>query len=226
MDINKGKIIVLEGTDCSGKATQSEILLKRLIDAGYKAVTLSFPCYDTPTGKIVGGPLLGKKEIGETYFGDELLNLDPKIASLYYAADRKYNMPRVYDYLDKGYYVILDRYVTSNLANQGGKIKDKDERFYIYQWIDKLEYWLLELPKPDITIFLHVPYDFSKELKRNRKELDAIENSETNMKDAESAYIELSELYNWNRVECVKENRLRSIEDISNEIYDIVTSNK
>ncbi len=226
MDINKGKIIVLEGTDCSGKATQSEILLKRLKDEGYKAVTLSFPCYDTPTGKIVGGPLLGKKELGETYFGDELLNLDPKIACLYYAADRKYNMPRVYEYLEQGYYVILDRYVTSNLANQGGKIKDKDERFYIYQWIDKLEYWLLELPKPDITIFLHVPYDFSKELKKNRTETDAIENSETNMKDAESAYIELSELYNWNRVECVKENKLRSIEDISNEIYDIVTNNK
>ncbi len=226
MDINKGKIIVLEGTDCSGKATQSEILLKRLKDEGYKAVTLSFPCYDTPTGKIVGGPLLGRKELGETYFGDELLNLDPKIACLYYAADRKYNMPRVYEYLEQGYYVILDRYVTSNLANQGGKIKDKDERFYIYQWIDKLEYWLLELPKPDITIFLHVPYDFSKELKKNRTETDAIENSETNMKDAESAYIELSELYNWNRVECVKENKLRSIEDISNEIYDIVTNNK
>lgn len=226
MDINKGKIIVLEGTDCSGKATQSEILLKRLKDEGYKAVTLSFPCYDTPTGKIVGGPLLGRKELGETYFGDELLNLDPKIACLYYAADRKYNMPRVYEYLEQGYYVILDRYVTSNLANQGGKIKDKDERFYIYQWIDKLEYWLLELPKPDITIFLHVPYDFSKELKKNRTETDAIENSETNMKDAESAYIELSELYNWNRVECVKENKLRTIEDISNEIYDIVTNNK
>ena len=226
MDINKGKIIVLEGTDCSGKATQSEILLKRLKDEGYKAVTLSFPCYDTPTGKIVGGPLLGRKELGETYFGDELLNLDPKIACLYYAADRKYNMPRVYEYLEQGYYVILDRYVTSNLANQGGKIKDKDERFYIYQWIDKLEYWLLELPKPDITIFLHVPYDFSKELKKNRTVTDAIENSETNMKDAESAYIELSELYNWNRVECVKENKLRTIEDISNEIYDIVTNNK
>ena len=226
MDINEGKIIVLEGTDCSGKATQSEILLKRLKDEGYKAVTLSFPCYDTPTGKIVGGPLLGRKELGETYFGDELLNLDPKIACLYYAADRKYNMPRVYEYLEQGYYVILDRYVTSNLANQGGKIKDKDERFYIYQWIDKLEYWLLELPKPDITIFLHVPYDFSKELKKNRTETDAIENSETNMKDAESAYIELSELYNWNRVECVKENKLRTIEDISNEIYNIVTNNK
>jgi dTMP kinase len=135
-------------------------------------------------------------------------------------------MPRVYEYLEQGYYVILDRYVTSNLANQGGKIKDKDERFYIYQWIDKLEYWLLELPKPDITIFLHVPYDFSKELKKNRTETDAIENSETNMKDAESAYIELSELYNWNRVECVKENKLRTIEDISNEIYDIVTNSK
>ena len=221
---DKGKIIVLEGTDCSGKATQSEILLKRLIDEGHKAVALSFPCYDTPTGKIVGGPLLGRKDMGESYFGDELVTLDPRIASLYYAADRKYNMDKVYDYLNKGYYVILDRYVTSNLANQGGKIKDKDERFYIYQWIDKLEYWLLDLPKPDKTIFLHVPYDFSKELKKNRESIDAMENSEESMKNAENAYIELSGLYNWNRVECVKENKLRTIEDISNEIYDIVIS--
>ncbi len=222
----KGKIIVIEGTDCSGKATQSELLLKRLNDDGYKAISLSFPCYDTPTGKIVGGPYLGKPEIGESYFGNEALSLDPKIASLYYAADRKYNMKKVNEYLEKGYYVILDRYVTSNLAHQGGKIADRDERFYIYQWIDKLEYWLLELPKPDKTIFLHVPYDFAKELKSNRKGTDVHENSEEHLKNAEKAYIELSELYNWDKIECIKDNKLRTIEDINNEIYYIVTNSK
>ncbi len=221
--MEKGKIIVIEGTDCSGKATQSEILLKRLNDDGYKAISLSFPCYDTPTGKIVGGALLGKKEIGESVFGEQMLSLDPKITSLYYAADRKYNIDKVLEYVNQGYYVIIDRYVTSNLAHQGAKIENKDERFYIYQWIDKLEYWLLELPKPDETIFLHVPYDFAKELKKNRDYLDMVEQSETHLKNAERAYIELSELYNWKKVECVKDNELRSIEDISNEIYDLVT---
>ena len=223
MDENKGKIIVIEGTDSSGKATQTKLLMEKLTANNIKCIAMSFPCYDTPTGKIVGGPLLGKKEIGESVFGEEMLSLDPKITSLYYAADRKYNIDKVLEYVNQGYYVIIDRYVTSNLAHQGAKIENKDERFYIYQWIDKLEYWLLELPKPDETIFLHVPYDFAKELKKNRDYLDMVEQSEIHLKNAERAYIELSELYNWKKVECVKDNELRLIEDISNEIYDLVT---
>ena len=189
-------------------------------------VVSRLPIYSSSTGKIVGGPYLGKPEIGESYFGEEAITLDPKIASLYYAADRKYNMSKVNEYLEKGYYVILDRYVTSNLAHQGGKILDRDERFYIYQWIDKLEYWLLELPKPDKTIFLHVPYDFAKELKKNRQSLDVHENSEEHLRNAEKAYIELSELYNWDKVECIRDNKLRTIEDINNEIYFLVTNKK
>ena len=121
MDDNKGKIIVIEGTDCSGKQTQSQLLIERLKKDGYKCVSLSFPCYDTPTGKIVGGAYLGKPEICESFF-ENAVKLDPKIACLYYAADRKYNIGKVLDYIDKGYYVILDRYVTSNLAHQGCKI--------------------------------------------------------------------------------------------------------
>ena len=218
MDDVKGKIIVIEGTDCSGKQTQSELLVERLNKDGIKCVSFSFPCYDTPTGKIVGGAYLGKPEICPSFFEDAV-KLDPKIACLYYAADRKYNIGRIQEYVDKGYYVILDRYVTSNLAHQGCKIEDKDERFYMYQWIDKLEYWLLELPKPDKTIFLHVPYDFSKELEKNRQFLDEHEKSPEHLKNAERAYVELSQLYNWDTIECVQDNKLRSIEDINNEIY-------
>ncbi len=221
MDENKGKIIVIEGTDCSGKATQSKLLVERLNKDGHKCISLSFPCYDTPTGKIVGGAYLGKPEICESFF-DSAVNLDPKIACLYYAADRKYNISKVIDYVNQGYYVILDRYVTSNLAHQGCKIEDKDERFYMYQWIDKLEYWLLELPKPDKTIFLHVPYDFTKELEKNREFLDEHEKSPEHLQKAERAYVELAELYNWTKIECIKDNKLRSIEDINDEIYDII----
>ena len=218
---NKGKIIVIEGTDCSGKQTQSQLLVERLKKDGLKCVSFSFPCYDTPTGKIVGGAYLGKPEICESFF-DDAVKLDPKIACLYYAADRKYNIGKVLEYVNKGYYVILDRYVTSNLAHQGCKIENKDERFYMYQWIDKLEYWLLELPKPDKTIFLHVPYDFTKELEKNRQFLDEHEKSPEHLKNAERAYVELAGLYNWNKIECIKDNKLRTIEDISNEIYKIV----
>ena len=220
-DKSKGKIIVIEGTDCSGKATQSNLLVERLNKEGKKCISFSFPCYDTPTGKIVGGAYLGKPEICDSFF-DDAVKLDPKIACLYYAADRKYNIKKVLEYVDKGYFVILDRYVTSNLAHQGCKIEDKDERFYMYQWIDKLEYWLLELPKPDKTIFLHVPYDFTKELEKNRQFLDEHEKSPEHLKNAERAYVELAGLYNWNKIECIKDNKLRTIEDISNEIYKIV----
>ena len=220
---NNGKIIVIEGTDCTGKSTQSELLTKRLEKEGKKCVFLSFPCYDTPTGKIVGA-YLGKNESSKSFF-ENPVDLDPKVACLYYAADRKYNIGKVLDYIKNGYYVILDRYVTSNLAHQGCKIENDDERFYMYQWIDKLEYWLLDLPKPDITIFLHVPYDFAKELVKNRDNVDEIEKSPEYLKKAERSYVELAGLYNWNTIECIKDNKLRSIEDIGEEIYNIVINN-
>lgn len=218
----KGKIIVIEGTDCSGKETQSKILVDRLNKEGIKAISLSFPMYDTATGKIVGGAYLGKKEIGECLFEEGAVNLDPKIASLYYAADRKYNINKVIDYVNNGYYVILDRYISSNMAHQGSKITDKDERFNMYQWIDKLEYWLLELPKPDLTIFLHMPYLASLELKKNRLSLDQHEVSKEHLINAEKAYIELSELYNWKKVDCTIGSDIKTIDSISEEIIDIV----
>ncbi len=217
-----GKIIVIEGTDCSGKETQSKLLEQKLKEKKIKCVRFGFPMYDTPTGKIVGGAYLGKPEICESYFKEGAVNVDPHVVCLYYAADRKYNMTKIQKYLDEDYYVILDRYTTSNLAHQGSKIHDKDERFNMYQWIDKLEYWLLQLPKPDKTIFLHMPYEQSLSLKKNRQFLDEHEKSPEHLKQAEESYIELSQLYNWDRVECVKDNKIRDIEDINKEILELV----
>ena len=90
-----GKIIVIEGTDCSGKETQAKLLEKRLNDLGKKSINFSFPMYDTPTGKIVGGSYLGKKEIGDSLFKEGAINVDPYVGCLYYAADRKYNMKKI-----------------------------------------------------------------------------------------------------------------------------------
>ena len=222
----KGKLIVIEGTDCSGKQTQTELLEKRIKEKGYDCIRFDFPKYDTPTGKIVGGPYLGKAEICESFFKEGPVNVDPKIACLYYAADRKYSINIVNEYLEKGYFVILDRYTTSNLAHQGSKILDKDERFNMYQWIDKLEYWLLELPKPDMTIFLHMPYEYTKELKGNRKFLDEQEKDEEYLKHAEFCYKELKELYNWEYINCIKDNNIRTIEDISDEILSKILTIK
>ena len=217
-----GKIIVIEGTDCSGKETQSKLLEKRLNENGKKCIRFEFPMYDTPTGKIVGGCYLGKEEIGKSYFPEGAVNVDPKVVSLYYAADRKYNMSKIEEYLNQDYYVLLDRYVTSNLAHQGSKIKNTDERFNMYQWIDKLEYWLLGLPKPDMTIFLHVPYEYTLELRKNRTSIDEHEKSVEHLQQAEEAYLELSKLYNWITIECIKDNNLKSIEEINDEIYEVI----
>lgn len=218
----KGKIIVIEGTDCSGKETQSRLLEEKLIEAGLKCIRFEFPNYDSPTGKIVGGAYLGKEEISNSYFKEGAPNVDPYIACLYYAADRKYNISKINKYLNDGYYVIIDRYTTSNMAHQGGKIHDKEKRFFMYQWIDKLEYWLLQLPKPDITIFLHMPYEYTKELRKNRINIDEHEKSEDHLKNAEEAYIELSELYNWSKIECTSDGKIKSILEINTEILDIL----
>ena len=215
-----GKFIVIEGTDCSGKETQSKLLVEKLNNMGHKAIRLTFPNYDTPTGKIVGGPYLGKKEICECWFPEGAVNLDPKVASLYYAADRKYNEKDIKKYLEEDYFVICDRYVSSNMAHQGSKIKNDEERFHMYEWIDKLEFWLLGLPKPDKTIFLHVPYTYAAKLKKNRLSLDEHEMCEEHLKNSVVAYIELSELYNWKHINCIKDDAIRSVEDINAEIIE------
>lgn len=217
-----GKLIVVEGTDCSGKGTQSEILFNRLKNENRNVVKMSFPMYETPTGKIVGGPYLGKEHICHGWFEEGANNVPAKVASLYYAADRLYNINVINHYLDNDYIVILDRYVTSNMGHQAGKIKDKQERYEMFKWLEKLEYDLLELPRPDIKLFLHMPYRYSKELQKNRQELDEHELSEDNLINAENAYLEMTEMFDFIKIECVKAEKIRSIEDISEEIYNSI----
>ena len=216
----KGKYIVIEGTDCSGKETQSTLIEKKLKEKGIKCLHLSFPMYDTPTGKIVGDDYLGRNK--ESLFKEGATNVSPYIASLYYAADRKYNISKIIDYYNEGYYIILDRYTTSNMAHQGSKIENKEERFYMYQWIDKLEYWLLKLPKPDKTIFLHMPIKYTLELEKNRKSQDDHEKDPDYLRKSEEAYIELSELYGWDKIECVKDGKIKKIEEINEEIMQLI----
>ena len=216
-----GKIIVIEGTDCSGKETQSKMLVEKLKEKGYKVKRMSFPMYESPTGKIVGGAYLGKKEIGPCLFEEGAVNVDPEVASLYYAADRRYHLDMLLKLKEENDYLILARYISSNMAHQGSKIVDDEKRYHIYQFIDKLEYWLLSLPKPDCTIFLHMPTEYAKKLKQNRENIDEHEKNEAYLQQSEKAYIELSEMYNWKTIECVRENEIRTIEDINDELLKI-----
>ena len=223
----RGKLIVIEGTDCSGKETQSKLIIERLKKDNIPCEFFSFPNYDSPTGKIIGGPYLGKEYICREWFDDKgwfketAPLVDPKVSSLYFAADRKYNINIINSLLDKGINVILDRYFYSNMAHQGGKISNREERIKMYKWIEKLEIDLLELPLADIKIFLHVPYFISLELKQNRLEtLDENESNKDHLINAEKAYLEIAEIYNFENIRCYKENKILSIEEINDKIYE------
>lgn len=217
-----GKLIVIEGTDCSGKETQTKKLFDRLKKEGIKVVRFSFPMYETATGKIVGGPYLGKSSICESWFSDPI-NLDPKVTSLYYAADRRFNIPEIQKYLDEDYIVLVDRYTISNMAHQGSKIDSEEKRYELFKWIEKLEYDFLELPKPDKIIFLHMPYIYSIKLSGNRKELDVQEKNTSHLRKAEIVYIELAKLYNFDVIKCVENDTLKTVEEIHEEVYDKIT---
>ncbi|MDD3048633.1 MAG: thymidylate kinase [Bacilli bacterium] len=219
----KGKLIVIEGTDCSGKQTQSEKLIKRLHEDNIQVESLSFPMYDTPTGKIIGGAYLGKDYICKSWFKEGAVNVEPKVISLYYAADRLYNVDKINSLLNKGINVILDRYTSSNMGHQGGKINDKDERLKTYKWIDDLEYGFLKLPRPDLTFLLYMPYEYGVSLKQKRKEnLDEHENSKEHLLNAERAYLELAEVYDYKIINCIENKKIRTINDINDELYNIV----
>lgn len=211
--MSKGKLIVIEGTDCSGKQTQCDKLIENLEKSGIKAISFSFPNYDSPTGKIIGDAYLGKN--GNSYFIEGTENVNPKISSLYYAADRVYHKDIIIKYLEEGYVVILNRYVESNMAFQGGKIKDIKQRNMMYEWLDNLEYVLLDMPRPDMVIFLYLPYEYVCLLKEKRGQI-----ANTNiLRMAEIAYIELASIYEYKKINCLLNNDLRSIDDISEEIF-------
>ena len=219
----KGKLITIEGTDCSGKETQTNLLIKKLREEGYQVQNFSFPNYNSPTGRIIGGPYLGKENFGSCYFEEGSTKVDPKVASLYYAADRKYNINKINFLLEQGYNVILDRYIYSNMAHQGGKIEEKKERLEMYNWLDKLEFDLMQLPKPDLTIFLHMPVEVAEKLKTHRQEkADGHEKDPNHLKHAETAYIELAEKYNFVTIECSENGRPKNIDAINEVIYKTV----
>lgn len=215
----KGKLIVIEGTDCSGKETQTALLVKYLKEKKEKVFTMAFPNYDSPTGKIIGGPFLGKKYICDGFFPEGAPSVDPKVSSLYFAADRYYNLPIIQKKLEEGYIVILDRYVYSNMAHQAGKEGDKEKRQELYKFNATLEFDLLGLPRADKVIFLYMPVEGAKTLRANRPEaLDQNEMDEEYLKKSQKAYLELSKLFNYIKIDCFKDGVVRSIEDISKDV--------
>lgn len=226
--IMRGKLIVIEGTDCSGKETQARLLAKKLNESGIKSQHLSFPNYNKPTGKIIGSCYLGREELcrdllkeSNSWFEEGASNVDGLVSSLYYAADRRYNIKQIEDLLNKGVNVILDRYTFSNMAHQGGKIITQEERFQFFKKIEVLEFDLLGLPKPDLVILLYVPYQVTIELQESRNETrDQHEKDKNHLKRAEQTYLELRALYHFKMIECTKEGKIRTIEEIHQELFE------
>jgi dTMP kinase len=222
------KLIAIEGTDCSGKETQSKMLVDRLNKDGIKATMLSFPMYYTATGKIVGACYLGKEEMCKDILAPGIVGLfeegascvDPITSSLLYAADRRYNLPVIEKAMDENDAVILDRYTYSNMAHQAGKIKNSSERTFMFQLLEHLEFNVCKLPRADKVIFLYVPYENALILKKNRKEKpDQLESVEEHLKNAEETYLQLADYYDFETISCVNDMKIKPIDEIHQDVY-------
>lgn len=218
----KGKLVVIDGTDGSGKATQTELLVKNLKKAGYKVKIEDFPQYGQKSAGLVEEYLNGiygtAKELG------------PYIPSIFYAVDRFAAKKRIKENLKKGCIVVSNRYVTASMGHQGGKIKDKKERAKYFKWLFDLEYGLFRIPKPDQNIILHVPAGISQKLvlqKKDRayikgKKMDIHEADLEHLRAAELAYLEMAVKFNYPVIECAVNNVVLSREKIAKLVWEKV----
>src|SRR3989344_53264 len=155
MKLKKGKLVVVDGIDGSGKATQVGLLAERFRQSGIRFKTIDFPrYYDNFFGRMIGSYLSG-------IYGD-FIKVDPRLASVLYAADRFEASKDIRKWVESGYVVIADRYVSANQIHQGGKIKDKKARREFLKWLDEMEYDIFQIPKPNLVIYLDVPFEVSK----------------------------------------------------------------
>ncbi|PIN86852.1 thymidylate kinase [Candidatus Woesearchaeota archaeon CG10_big_fil_rev_8_21_14_0_10_44_13] len=210
---HKGKLIVIEGTDGSGKATQSKLLVEKLEKEGFKVKTIDFPQYGRPCAKKVEDYLAGK-------FG-KVEDVSPYDAARFYAEDRVDAAPMMKRWLEEGDIIIANRYQQSNKGHQASKIKDPGERKRFMEWIDDLEYSQNMIPRPDAVIFLHVPAEIAQTLitkRGNRKDIHEADTS--HLKDTEQAYMEIAKKERWIMIECVKEGRIMQIGDIQRIVWE------
>lgn len=218
----KGKLIVLEGIDGSGKETQSNLLEKKLKEKGRKVMHISFPDYESPSSALVKMYLKGD-------FGRNPEDVNPYAASLFYAVDRfaSYRM-KWKDFYEKGGIVIADRYTTSNMVHQMTKYEDEVKRKDFLSWLEKTEYGELELPRPDLVILLDIPLAVSENLVKERAKkggsMDIHEQHLDYLRKCHDAYRQLVALYHWKRIPCTEEGRLRSIEDIGKDVEKAVAA--
>lgn len=215
------EIIVFEGTDGCGKQTQSTLLYNYLKEKGKNVRLQSFPNYESTSSSLVKLYLNGD-------FGSDINCLDAYQTSTLYAVDRLYTMHTLKEFLKSDGYLILDRYVESNMIHQASKIKDKNLKDKYLDWIYNFEYEVLKLPKPTKTFFLNMPVDFSIKLKTERNINKAGLKNDIQEKDNEhliKAYnngLYIAEKYKFSKIDCVENDRIKSIEEIHSEIISLL----
>ena len=216
----KGVLVIIEGSDSSGKATQTELLYNRLVNEKYSVKKIDFPNYKSDSSALVKMYLNGE-------FGGTASDVSPYVASTFYAVDRFASFKKEWEqlYID-GTIILADRYVTSNMVHQAAKISNPNQKSEYLSWLWDLEFVKFGLPTPDYVFFLDMPPEFSIKLMETRnnkitgeaqkdiheKDLDFLRASYNNSR-------EIAEKYNWTRIECVQKGQIKTIEQIHEEVY-------
>lgn len=219
----KGKLIVIDGNDGSGKKTQTDLLLKLLTDKGHSVKTIDFPrYYDNFFGGFLAECLRGEH--------GNFVDLNPKIASALFAADRFESKQQIVEWLKQGHVVVADRYATANMIHQGGKISDEVEREKFMTWLEEMEFGTFGIPKPDIVLYLDVSVDASlanlagKKESYTKESKDQHEASRSFLENSREAALWLCKQNpNWQMVVCADEEGMRSVEEISSDIIELVS---
>lgn len=212
-----GKLIVLEGTDGSGKSTQMQLLMERLQREGKAFRQLRFPRYDQPSSALIRMYLGGD-------FGQDPNAVNAYAASTFYAVDRYASYLQDWgDYYRQGGLLVADRYTTSNAVHQAGKVPPEERRAFL-GWLSDLEYNKMNLPQPDLVLWLNMPVERTLELMRHRQECGG---GAADIHEKDPAYLahcyemarEAAEFYGWCTIDCVRDGVIRPAAEIAEEIY-------
>ena len=215
-----GKLYVIDGTDASGKQTQFEKLQERLKKENIDYRVISFPNYDSPSSALVKMYLSGE-------FGENAKNISPYVASTFFAVDRYATFKKeLEEYYKGGGIILADRYTTANMVHQAGKIDNKEEREKFLNWLWDLEFNLYKLPEPTKVLFLDMPPEYAFELMKNREnkfthqaQKDIHERDKSHIIDSYNAACEVAQKYNWVKISCVNDKKIRTIEEIHEDIF-------
>lgn len=210
-----GKLIVIEGTDGSGKATQTTRLFERLRNLRVNVLRVSFPNYESESSALIKMYLRGD-------FGGSAESVNPYAAAMFYAVDRFASYTQWKDFYNEGGIVLADRYTASNAAHQAAKFTRKADKEKFWNWLEDVEYKKFQLPRPDLTIFLNMPPQIAAMLRQKRGREDLHESDAAYMEKSYKTYVDLSQRYGWKTINCAENNFARSSIDIEQDVFRLV----